>query len=63
MYECHFSSFVLLFSDLPPPFLARDLGFFPLGARDPPIRRRQGPQGPLTSKTVDSFYDLDRVAS
>ena len=40
MYECHFSSFLQLSSELPPPFIARDLGFFPLGARDPPVRRR-----------------------
>ena len=30
MFACYFSSFVLLSSDLLPPFLARDLGF--LGA-------------------------------
>ena len=40
MYECHFSSFVLRFSDLTPHLPLVIWVFFPSGARDRPIRRR-----------------------
>ena len=42
--------------------MARDLGFFPFGVRDPGIRRRQGSASGISGvplgKNVEAFYDL-----
>ena len=40
LYECHFPSFLQISSDLPHHFSLVIWVFVPLGARDPPVRRR-----------------------